>query len=97
MLLTANLYGHPAGSRQWSITRDEFLLRHFNLSGSGWTCERALMDPCLFRFTKKRIDAEGNEMRFKPDALGEFILDENLGLVLHAEGFVKIDAAFGRC
>jgi len=34
-------------------------------------------------------------MRFKTDALGEFILDENLDLVLHAEGSVKIGVAFG--
>ena len=50
MLLKKNLYGHPAAARAWSRTRDEYLLEEFNKDG--WTCQRCLMDTCVFRFTK---------------------------------------------
>ena len=56
MLLIANLYGHPAASRQWSQHRDAFLLQHFNTSDGEWTCYKCRMDPCLFKFTRDRLD-----------------------------------------
>jgi len=57
MLLVKNLYGHPQASRNWSRTRDKFILETFNKDG--WTCHRCLMDPCLFRFTKSDKTAIG--------------------------------------
>ena len=50
MLLKKNLYGHPAAARAWARHRDEFLLSEFNKNG--WTCNRTIMDSCVFRFTK---------------------------------------------
>ena len=57
MLLQKNLYGHPAASRAWSFTRDQFILEDFNSDdevpeGERWSCHRCIMDPCLFRITK---------------------------------------------
>ena len=51
MLLKKNLYGHPAAARAWAKTRDQFLLEEFNKNG--WSCERTMMDSCVFRFTKE--------------------------------------------
>ena len=55
MLMKKNLYGHPAAGRQWSITRDKFILKRFNTDG--WSATKCKMDPCLFHLRK-----DGEEM-----------------------------------
>jgi len=56
MILRKNLYGHPAAGRQYGKQRDQTLLQRFNQDG--WTCERARMDPCMFKISRNYQGAE---------------------------------------
>ena len=69
MRLKKNLYGRPDGARIWSQFRDKFILDRFGTSDlarkEGWTIERTIMDPCLFKITKALMKANGDFEKFK--------------------------------
>jgi len=46
IVVRKNLYGAPSASRAWSKTRDDFILKHFNLNG--WWCVRCLQESAVF-------------------------------------------------
>ena len=60
MLCQKSCYGLPQSSRNWSKTRDAFLLETFNKNG--WSCHRCLMDSCLFHFKKQKDDGGYDEV-----------------------------------
>ena len=85
---------HPAAARAWAKTRDAFILKKFNKGG--WTCDRTIMDPCLFRFTKDGetafalIHTDDCDMIGSNDTILQSILD-----ICHAEWECKeVDASF---
>ena len=70
-VISKNIYGLPSGARNWSLHRDKFILTEFNKTITTtcpntsttttykWTCHRCLMDPCLFKFTRSRVNPDG--------------------------------------
>ena len=51
ILMDKNLYGHPAGARNWTICRDEFINEYFNKGE--WVCHHCVdTDPCLFHIKR---------------------------------------------
>ena len=63
MLLETNRR-RPDGARIWSQFRDKFIMDRFGTSDlakkEGWTIERTIMDPCLFKITKPRMNGDGS-------------------------------------
>lgn len=85
ILMDKNLYGHPAGARNWTVCRDEFINEEFN-SGV-WSCHHCVdTDPCLFhlkRYTKPRGESKkcetcGESRQCEHD---ESVLDEMWALI----------------
>jgi hypothetical protein len=50
IVMRKNLYGHPSAGRTFGKARDAALLKKFN--EGHWSCERCLMDPCMFAIVK---------------------------------------------
>ena len=59
MVCRKNLYGHPAASRNWSRTRDEFILKYFNTGE--WSCHKCVMDPSMFYLTRDQLIGNGSD------------------------------------
>ena len=103
-LMTSNLYGHPAGARMWSKTRDKFIKERFNKTdddGTVWTCHRTIMDPCLFRFTRQVKGQKQDEAicliyTDDVDCIGstEAIRESIFDIISDKWGAKKVDASF---
>ena len=51
-ILEGNLYGLPQADRVYTKARDSYILDKFN-NLPGWSCRKALYDPCLFIFNRE--------------------------------------------
>ena len=95
MLLKKNIYGRPDGARIWSQFRDKFIMDRFGTSDlakkEGWAIERTIMDPCLFKITKARMNGDGSFAKFKVGRDGLPITNEEGGLIPDADGSIVRD------
>ncbi|OUT55772.1 MAG: hypothetical protein CBB71_19130 [Rhodopirellula sp. TMED11] len=84
ILLSKNLYGHPAGARNWSRDRDEFLLTRF--SEGEWVIKQCVnTDPCLFHIVRLHEPCAKRDASISVDNLSPHEVRDEMWCLIHTD------------